>query len=362
MPTLAITGGDVSGKTESVKLLPKALQDAIQFVPEIATAMMSDLLPKLGSQIEVSPSVIMRYQSLFRDAQLHAEDLWKIVAAANGKKLICCDRGIPDLTVYDPGGWPAVCQKLNLTKEEIYARYDYVIVMRSLATINPALYEQKRSSNPARTTRTVKEAQDLDRRTHEAWLGHPNLIELDGTKGFEYLVHQLEKAIRRILGKEIEKKYVQPAFPDPSNFNGATSVEIRQGYLTILEDFEERLRRLGYESGELSHVLTYKGGGGVARDEDEHEIASWAFDSKWPAIVGHPIEKTRLVAVQNGRVFEIDTYFQPDEQLIVEVNFGSIAEANQFVPPDWMAGAIDVTDHPGFKAKNVAKSGKFPTL
>lgn len=360
MKIIAVTGGDVSGKTDSWERLSNDLKAKVLRVPEIATALMGagKALPALGIDIEVLPETLQQYQGVFRLTQLVAEDSWRMVAAAEGKKLVWCDRGIPDLVAYDQGGWPAVEQAFGMSKQDIYDRYDHVVVLRSLANYDPDRYLQIQKENPSRTPRSVEEVLALDERTRAAWSDHPGLIEIDGSQGIEDIVRQISSVVRELTSKEIEKKYLLKGLPDLKQFARVVRVYQLQGYLIAEGTVEQRLRRAVVENGPTEYFHTVKGDGTVSRSEyEDPNLHEWAFEALWSRIVGNPIEKTRHLALWEGAVYEIDRYQQPGEMFVVEVNFSSEDEASAFIKPEWMNDAIDVTCDKRFKAKNIARFG-----
>lgn len=360
MKIIAVTGGDVSGKTDSWERLSNDLKAKVLRVPEIATALMGagKALPALGIDIEVLPETLQQYQGVFRLTQLVAEDSWRMVAAAEGKKLVWCDRGIPDLVAYDQGGWPAVEQAFGMSKQDIYDRYDHVIVLSSLANYDPDRYLQIQKENPSRTPRSVEEVLALDERTRAAWADHPGLIGIDGSQGIEEVVRQISAVVRELTSKEIEKKYLLRTLPDLTQFDRVVRVFQLQGYLIAEDNVEQRLRRAAIENGPTEYFHTVKGDGTLSRSEyEDPNLHEWAFEALWPHITGNPIEKIRHLSLWQGVVYEIDHYHLPAQMFVVEVNFSNEEEATAFIKPDWMADAIDVTDDKRYKAKNIVRYG-----
>mgnify|MGYP000383179588 CR=1 FL=1 len=364
MKTIAVTGGDASGKTDSWQRLPERLRNKILQVPEIATALMSYALPALGREVEVTPEIIASYQSVFRPAQLVAEDTWKMVAMIQNKKLVWCDRGIPDMVAYDPGGWPSIERAFKLTKQEIYDRYDHVINLRSLAFLDPDAYLRLMDSNPSRTPRSIQEATDLDERIYAAWKDHPGRIEIDCSLGIDAIVSQIETAIKGIITREIEKKYyLEQSFPDLAEFGKVVRVFQRQGYIVANSKGEIRVRRVAVENGPTSYVMTTKDVGHLERYEyEDEEYPEAGYKIAKESFHGHEIVKTRHICRRDGVIYEIDNYQAPAPGVIVEVNFDNPRQAEAFeaARPAWLQGAIDVTGIPGYKARAVAFNGHFP--
>ena len=149
---------------------------------------------------------------------------------------------------------------------------------------------------------------------------------------------------------EIERKFLVAALPD---LTGADRAVVRQGYLTAPEDSTElRLRQKND-----TYFLTLKGGGSLVRVEREAEISAKQFETFWPETEGRRVEKERFTGkLADGRVFELDV-FQGDlaPLRLVEVEFSSENEAQQFTPPPWFG--TDVTEDKRYKNKNMAING-----
>lgn len=364
MRTIAVTGGDASGKTDSWQRLNPKLKAKILQVPEIATALMSQALPILGLDIEVTPEILSQYQGVFRNAQRVSEDMWKTVATIQGKKLVWCDRGIPDLVAYDPGGWPAIEAAFQMSRSQVYDRYDRVILLRSLAYVDPDLYRKVMASNPSRTPRTIEQATELDERIYQAWKNHPGLIEIDCGVGIDSIVDQIEREVRSIVDIEIEKKYdLKLAFPNLSEFEEAVRTTQRQGYVVNNDKGEIRARRIEVRDGPTSYLLTTKCRGFLERYEHEDEDFTEAgYEIAQQSFVGAEIVKARYICRRDGVIYEIDHYRSPEERVIVEVNFDNARQAEEFEAnrPSWLSDARDVTDIQRFKAAMVAYYGTFP--
>lgn len=153
--------------------------------------------------------------------------------------------------------------------------------------------------------------------------------------------------------KEIERKFLVNTLPDLSD---AISEPIRQGYVTEAADtVETRLRQKG-----SNHYLTIKSGSGKVRTEYEVSITKDQFDALWPATSGRRIEKTRTTGrLPDGTVFELDQFSGSLAPLmLVEVEFGSVEDADRFTAPDWFGA--DVTDDKRFGNKHLSTSETPP--
>lgn len=149
---------------------------------------------------------------------------------------------------------------------------------------------------------------------------------------------------------EIERKFLVSTMPDLS---AASHSSLRQGYLTVPEDsVEVRLRQT-----DDTFILCVKSGEGIVRGEREIEISEAQFEMLWPQTEGRRVEKTRWTGQLDGGLrFELDIFAGDLAPLMmVEVEFSSETEANEFVAPDWFGR--DVSHDKRFGNKSLALSG-----
>ncbi|QFJ54634.1 CYTH domain-containing protein [Pseudobutyrivibrio xylanivorans] len=136
---------------------------------------------------------------------------------------------------------------------------------------------------------------------------------------------------------EIERKFLIKELPDLSKYN---YVDIEQGYLSTQPVVRIRKKNDAY-------ILTYKGGGLMAREEIEAALTKEAYEHLREKIDGYPITKRRYLIPLDKYTIELDVFEGHMEGLIMaEVEFSSIEEANSFVAPDWFGQ--DVTEDPRY--------------
>ncbi|MBO4374848.1 MAG: CYTH domain-containing protein [Lachnospiraceae bacterium] len=148
---------------------------------------------------------------------------------------------------------------------------------------------------------------------------------------------------------EIERKWMIREMP--GELSKYESIEMEQAYLNVSPTV--RIRRENEE-----YYLTYKGiGEGIAHTEYNLPITKEAFDHMLPKADGIVIRKTRyVIPLKDGLKAELDVFKEPYEWLrIVEVEFGSLEQAGQFIAPDWFGE--DVSDDPRFKNARMAIEG-----
>lgn len=148
---------------------------------------------------------------------------------------------------------------------------------------------------------------------------------------------------------EVERKFL---VEESTGVPEAVGLEILQGYLAVGGGAEVRLRS---KAGRC--FLTVKRGSGLQRSEYEVGLDTAQFESLWPATAGRRVVKTRFEIPVGKLTAELDRYHGELEGLLtVEVEFGSVAEAEDFDPPSWFGR--DVTDDERFKNNRLALDGR----
>ncbi|MCD7807033.1 MAG: CYTH domain-containing protein [Lachnospiraceae bacterium] len=159
---------------------------------------------------------------------------------------------------------------------------------------------------------------------------------------------------------EIERKFTIKRLPD--NLRAYPYVHIEQGYLST--DPVVRIRK-----EDDHYYLTYKGQGMLAREEHNLPLTRESYEHMLPKCDGNIISKKRYKIPLDHPVFcadcpappdnyslliELDVFDEPFAPLIMaEVEFGSKAAAESFVPPDWFLE--DVTYNSNYHNSNMSK-------
>ena len=144
---------------------------------------------------------------------------------------------------------------------------------------------------------------------------------------------------------EIERKYLikEGAFP----FRDYPHKDYEQGYLST--NPVVRVRKEGDE-----YVLTYKGGGMMAREEANLPLTKESFEHLIKKADGNIIRKTRYFIPLGDLTVELDEFKEPFAPLLMaEVEFPTIEAANSFNPPDWFGE--DVTLNKEYHNSNMSK-------
>lgn len=144
---------------------------------------------------------------------------------------------------------------------------------------------------------------------------------------------------------EIERKYLikEGAFP----FRDYPHKDYEQGYLST--NPVVRVRREGD-----AYVLTYKGGGMMAREEANLPLTKESFEHLIKKADGNIIRKTRYFIPLGDLTVELDEFKEPFAPLLMaEVEFPTIEAANSFTPPEWFGE--DVTLNKEYHNSNMSQ-------
>jgi hypothetical protein len=150
-------------------------------VPEIPTMVVVSggmiLMSKFNTQERI------KFQSLLMRFQMYAEDYFtRLAEMSKSPSIVLCDRGVVDPYAYiskeefqaimDEEGWSWTTLRDR--------RYDRVIFLNSAANGAEDFYSL--DNNVARSE-GIEVARGLDKKTLEAWTGHPHLTIVPNLKG-----------------------------------------------------------------------------------------------------------------------------------------------------------------------------------
>lgn len=147
---------------------------------------------------------------------------------------------------------------------------------------------------------------------------------------------------------EIERKFLVKKIPD--NLDTYERIDMIQGYLNT--DPVVRVRK---ESDD--YVLTYKGSGLLSHSEYNLPLNKEAFEHLLKKCDGIIISKSRYkIPLENNLTAELDIFKGDLDSLkLVEVEFDSVEEADNFTPPEWFGE--DVTTDGRYHNSYISKYG-----
>jgi len=128
---------------------------------------------------------------------------------------------------------------------------------------------------------------------------------------------------------EIERKFLISQLPE--NLSSYPCHQIEQGYLCTCPVV--RIRRQDDD-----YILTYKSEGMLSREEYNLPLTAEAYEHLKPKADGIYISKKRYCIPFGKYTIELDLFKGEVSPLILaEVEFPTVEEANDFVPPEWFA-------------------------
>ncbi|MCR5572610.1 MAG: AAA family ATPase [Candidatus Saccharibacteria bacterium] len=285
------------------------------------------------------------------------------------KILIVCDRGIRDNKAYMSNQDFHECLRgIGLTALQAVDSYDAVFHLVTAADGAEEFYTL--ANNTARSE-GLEEARALDRKTQNAWVGHPHLRIIKNEGSFEDKLKKLLAEISVVLGEpepfEIERKYLieYPNLELLRAMPNCQEVEILQTYLRGSDENDEvRVRQRGVD-GNYIFTKTIKRWtpDPSKRVEIEKRISRdeyvKALMEAYPG--ANSIRKTRFCVMQrdSGQYLEIDVYPTSDKYAILEVEFNSTDD--ELIVPDFIKVIKEVTGNEAYYNNSIAfNSNRLP--
>jgi len=360
---IVLTGGPCAGKTTVLSKIEQDLRERgykVFIVSESATELIAG-----GITPHEDGVGMFNFQKLILSYQYQKEEVYNraVTASKNDDIVIIYDRGLLDNKAYVSElefkmileDFSKVIGK-NYSELDILDRYDMVIhLMTSAGNKGYSL-----DNNKARYE-NIEEAMISDKKTLQAWTGHPHLRVIDNSTDFENKMKRLIKEISAFLGEdepyEIERKFLIE-YPNLKKMQEYTSnkVEIIQTYLEATSDQELRLRQRG-DGKNFIYTKTRKWKvNNIKRVEFESRISkeeylSLLMDNNSDI---KQIRKTRYCMIYENQYIEIDLYPFSKDKAILEIELN---EENQSIKlPDFIKVIKEVTEDAAYKNVNLATS------
>lgn len=361
---IALTGGPCGGKTSGLARISQELSDKgydVLIVPEAAT-----LIKSMGVKIDEAHATVTEFEEMIINIQLYLEKMLLAHTSKikNENIIILCDRGVCDCKAYISDEVYSNIFK-NLKLDKICSRDDYDAVFH-LKTVADGKEQYYTLENNTARTETAHEARIQDKKTIDAWCGHPHFRVIDNSTDFEGKLSRLMNEIYSFLGMPIpiesERKFLIK-MPDLnvilSKYNAVKS-DVLQVYLPPQNENEElRIRQRG-QNGSYSYYLTRK----ITRDDmSRYELEEKISKERFLELLinadlnNNSIKKTRYCFVYNNQYFELDVYPFDKNKAILEIELTDMNTQISF--PDDIEIIEEVTSNPNFKNANIAKNTDF---
>jgi CYTH domain-containing protein len=258
-----------------------------------------------------------------------------------------------------PDTWDQITRAVGTSTPELREHYDAVLHLVSAADGAEQYYTT--STNAQRYEQMNEEglriARGLDKKVIHAWTGHPHLRVINNHDDFDCKMNRVIKEISNVLGLPQpiveERKYiveVNGAFPEDS-----IQSEITQTYLQAEPGAEIRLRRRGWGQKQVYVHTTKK----KTSDNEELVTERQINLSLYEMMLSladpnrHTIRKQRNSFIWKGQYFEVDTYKEALDGLVILETKG-IAEGEPVKFPPFLHVIKEITGDEHYYNYNLA--------
>lgn len=226
------------------------------------------------------------------------------------------------------------------SKSLVSARDDYDTVLFMVSAANGAEEAYTLANNAARME-TLEEAKEKDKKTLEAWVGHPHLSIVDNSTGFDEKIARALTVICDALGVPIsterERKFLIE-MPDLAALEQYKPVKshIVQTYLPSIGDTERRIRQRGAgEDYTFFYTEKTPTKDRIERGQKEKKISPKEYAALLATADPNatPIHKDRHCFAFASQYLELDVYAGEARRAIVEIELAA-GESEVNMPPE----------------------------
>jgi CYTH domain-containing protein/predicted ATPase len=356
---IVLTGGPCAGKTTALVRIIEHFSNLgfkVFCVPEVPT------MYSQGGWSYLTPNRDLYYEgelAILRTQLALENSFMRLAETCTKPTFVVCDRGTMDISAYiDKAMWEDLCQKCGTDSNELRQRYDAVLHLVSAAdgaeqyyttATNSTRYEQANEEG-------LRIARDLDKKVNKAWTGHPHLRVINNHDNFDTKINRVLKEISNVLEIpqpiEDERTYIVEL---TGQLPESIESEITQTYLVADPDCEIRLRRRDW-GGEVVNVhKTKKRISATEVLETERQVSNALYESLLQQADPYraTIRKTRRSFIWRGQFFQIDTFHEPINNLVLLETKG-VAQQECVNFPPFIRVIEDVTGNSQYYNYNIA--------
>ena len=358
---IVLTGGPCAGKTTAlVRIIEhfSSLGFKVFTIPEVPT-----LFTQAGmNYLTKNRAFFYEGEKATLEIQLALEDKFMRMAQECQKpSIIVCDRGAMDISAYmEPEMWEEITRSVGTSTPDLRQRYDAVLHLVSAADGAEQYYT---TANNAQRYEQMNEeglriARSLDKKVIRAWTGHPHLRVINNHDDFDTKMRRVLKEISSVLALpqpiEEERKYIVEItgqLPDD-----CVESDITQTYLQSEPDAEVRLRKRSWGKKDVFVHTTKKKISDTEELVTERQINLSLYEMMLSLAdpQRHPVHKHRQSFVWQGQYFQIDTFLDQLEGLVILETKG-IAEGEPVKFPPFLHAIKDITGNEAYYNFNLAK-------
>ena len=356
---IVLTGGPCAGKTTALVRIIEHFSNLgfkVFCVPEVPT------MYSQGGWSYLTPNRDLYYEgelAILRTQLALENSFMRLAETCTKPTFVVCDRGTMDISAYiDKAMWEDLCQKCGTDSNELRQRYDAVLHLVSAADGAEQFYTT--ATNSTRYEQANEEglriARDLDKKVNKAWTGHPHLRVINNHDNFDTKINRVLKEISNVLEIpqpiEDERTYIVEL---TGQLPESIESEITQTYLVADPDCEIRLRRRDW-GGEVVNVhKTKKRISATEVLETERQVSNALYESLLQQADPYraTIRKTRRSFIWRGQFFQIDTFHEPINNLVLLETKG-VAQQECVNFPPFIRVIEDVTGNSQYYNYNIA--------
>ena len=357
---IVLTGGPCAGKTTALVRIIEHFSNLgfkVFTVPEVPT------MYSQGGWSYLTPNHDLYYEgelAILRTQLALENSFMRLAETCTKPTFVVCDRGTMDISAYiDKAMWEELCEKCGTNSNELRKRYDAVLHLVSAAdgaeqyyttATNATRYEQANEEG-------LRLARLLDKKVINAWTGHPHLRVIDNHDDFESKLNRVLMEISSVVGlpqpvrdERIFRVEIIGEIPE------CTESEITQTYLVAEPGSEVRLRRREWSGGKVVNVhRSKKRLSETEVIETERQVDNNLYEQMLQQADPYrvTIHKKRQSFIWKGQFFQIDTFMQPDNHLVMMETKGITASETVNFPP-FVKVLEDVTGNPKYLNYNIA--------
>lgn len=357
---IVLTGGPCAGKTTALVKITEYFSGfgyKVFNVPEVPT------IYSTAGWNYLTPNRDLYYQGerAILETQLALEDQFmRLAEVCTRPVLIVCDRGTMDISAYiKPEEWEEITAMAGTNSNELRERYDAVLHLVSAADGAEQYYTT--ATNATRYEKANEEglqlARELDKKVIRAWMGHPHLRVINNHDNFDNKLNRVLKEISKVVGlpqpvhdERIFRVEIIGEIPE------SNESEITQTYLVAEPGCEVRLRRREFQGGKVINVhRTKKRISETDVIETERRINNNLYEQMLQQADPYrcTIKKRRQSFIWKGQFFEIDTFQEPVNDLVMMETKG-ISEQETINFPPFIKVLEDVTGNSKYLNYNIA--------
>jgi CYTH domain-containing protein/thymidylate kinase len=357
---IVLTGGPCAGKTTALVKITEYFSGfgyKVFNVPEVPT------IYSTAGWNYLTPNRDLYYQGerAILETQLTLENQFmKLAEVCSKPVLIVCDRGAMDISAYiKPEEWEEITRMAGTNSNALRESYDAVLHLVSAAdgaeqyyttATNATRYEQANEEG-------LRIARELDKKVIKAWTGHPHLRVINNHDDFENKLNRVISEISKVVG-----------LPQPVQEERIFRVEligdipecseslITQTYLVAEPGCEVRLRRREWSGGKVVNVhRSKKRISDTEIIETERQIDNNLYEQMLQQADPYraTIRKKRQSFIWKGQFFEIDTFLEPLDNLVMMETKGVTEKETVNFPP-FVKVLEDVTGNTRYLNYNLA--------